>query len=157
VGLGADISEYEHEKMKLAGNFNCNVNQFKRFLLLWKFVKHDLISYLTKFSHINFKNQDSYIKWKLALYTRFQVHTLISPHQGSLKFKSCQIYQIWRLYFTLNPTFILLASFTAKLCRVLVEKMTKKCQFFTFFGVTRQNFLGSRWNISTNETVLKGY
>jgi hypothetical protein len=33
--------------------------------------------------------------------------------------------------------------------------MTKKCQFFTFFGVTRQNFLGSRWNISTNETVLE--
>jgi hypothetical protein len=33
--------------------------------------------------------------------------------------------------------------------------MTKKCQFFTFFGVTRQSFLGSRWNISTNEPVLK--
>ncbi len=33
--------------------------------------------------------------------------------------------------------------------------MTKKCQFFTFFRVTRQNFLGSRWNISTNEPVLE--
>jgi hypothetical protein len=41
------------------------------------------------------------------------------------------------------------------MCRVLVEKMAKKCQFFTFFGVSRQNFLGSRWNISTNETVLE--
>ncbi len=34
VSLGAEISGYEHEKMKLAGNFNCNVNQFKPFLLL---------------------------------------------------------------------------------------------------------------------------
>ncbi len=33
--------------------------------------------------------------------------------------------------------------------------MAKKCQFFTFFGVTRQNFLGSRWNITTNEPVLE--
>jgi hypothetical protein len=33
--------------------------------------------------------------------------------------------------------------------------MAKKCHFFTFFGVTRQNFLGSRWNISTNEPVLE--
>jgi hypothetical protein len=33
--------------------------------------------------------------------------------------------------------------------------MTKKCHFFTFFWVTRQNFLGSRWNISTNEPVLE--
>ncbi len=51
--------------------------------------------------------------------------------------------------------FILVASTTAKLCRVLVGKMAKKCHFFTFFGVTRQNFLGSRWNISTNEPVLE--
>jgi hypothetical protein len=50
---------------------------------------------------------------------------------------------------------MLVASTTAKLCRVLVEKMAKKCQFFTFFGVTRQNFLGSRWNITTNEPVLE--
>ncbi len=55
----------------------------------------------------------------------------------------------------MNPTFVLVASITAKLCRVLVEKMAKKCQFFTFFGVTRINFLGSRWNISTNEPVLE--
>ncbi len=55
----------------------------------------------------------------------------------------------------MNPTFILVASTTAKLCRALVEKMAKKCQFFTFFGVTRQNFLGSRWNITTNEPVLE--
>jgi hypothetical protein len=41
------------------------------------------------------------------------------------------------------------------MCRVLVEKMAKKCHFFTFFGVTRQNFLGTRWNISTNEPVLE--
>ncbi len=34
-------------------------------------------------------------------------------------------------------------------------KNDQKCQFFTFFGVTRQNFLGSRWNISTNESVLE--
>ncbi len=33
--------------------------------------------------------------------------------------------------------------------------MAKKCQFFTFFGVTRQNFLGFRWNITTNEPVLE--
>jgi hypothetical protein len=33
--------------------------------------------------------------------------------------------------------------------------MAKKWQYFTFFEVTRQNFLGSRWNISTNETVLE--
>ncbi len=33
--------------------------------------------------------------------------------------------------------------------------MAKKCQFFTFFGVTSQNFLSSRWNISTNEPVLE--
>ncbi len=34
--------------------------------------------------------------------------------------------------------------------------MAKKCHFFTFFGVTRQNFLGFRWrNISTNEPVLE--
>ncbi len=45
--------------------------------------------------------------------------------------------------------------FTAKLCRVFVEKMTKKCQFFTFFGVTRQNFWCSRWNITTIEPVLE--
>jgi hypothetical protein len=32
VGLGAEISGYEHEKIKLAGNFNFNVNQFKPFL-----------------------------------------------------------------------------------------------------------------------------
>ncbi len=55
----------------------------------------------------------------------------------------------------MNPTFILVASTTAKLCRVLVEKMAKKWQNFTFFEVTRQNFLGSRWNISTNEPVLE--
>ncbi len=55
----------------------------------------------------------------------------------------------------MNPTFILVASTTAKLCRVLVGKITKKCHFFTFFGVTRQNFLGSRSNISTNEPVLE--
>ncbi len=41
------------------------------------------------------------------------------------------------------------------MCLILVEKMAKKCHFFTFFGVTRQNFLGSRWNISTNEPVLE--
>jgi hypothetical protein len=41
------------------------------------------------------------------------------------------------------------------MCRILVEKKAKKCHFFTFFGVTRQNFLGSRWNISTNELVLE--
>ncbi len=55
----------------------------------------------------------------------------------------------------MNPTFILVASTTAKLCRVLVEKMARKCHFFTFFGMTRQNFLSSRWNISTNEPVLE--
>jgi hypothetical protein len=55
----------------------------------------------------------------------------------------------------LNPTFILVASTTAKMCRVLVQKITKKWQNFTFFGVTRQNFLGSRWHISTNEPVLE--
>ncbi len=55
----------------------------------------------------------------------------------------------------MNPTFILVASTTAKLYHVLVEKMVKKRQIFTFFWVTRQNFLGSRWNISTNEPVLE--
>ncbi len=55
----------------------------------------------------------------------------------------------------MNPPFILVASTTAKMCRILVEKMAKKCHFFTLFGVTRQNFLGSRWNISTNEPVLE--
>ncbi len=71
--------------------------------------------------------------------------------------------KIWKLpnlsniiiIFHFEPTFILVASTTTKICRVLVEKMAKKCQFFTFFGVTRQNFLGSRWNISTNEPVLE--
>ncbi len=57
------------------------------------------------------------------------------------------------IIFHFEPPFILVASTTAKMCRVLVEKMAKKCQFFTFFVVTRQNFLGSRWNISTNEPV----
>ncbi len=55
----------------------------------------------------------------------------------------------------MNPPFILVAITTAKMCRILVEKMAKKSHFFTFFGVTRQNFLGSRWNISTNEPVLE--
>ncbi len=55
----------------------------------------------------------------------------------------------------MNLPFILVASTTAKLCRVLVGKMAKKCHFFTFFGVTRQNFLGSRWNILTNEPLLE--
>ncbi len=55
----------------------------------------------------------------------------------------------------MNPPFILVASTTAKMCRVLVEKMAQKWQKFTFFGVTRQNFVGSRWNISTNEAVLE--
>ncbi len=55
----------------------------------------------------------------------------------------------------MNPTFILVASTSAKLCRVFVEKMTKKCQFFTFFRMSRQNFLGSCWNITTNEPVLE--
>jgi hypothetical protein len=50
---------------------------------------------------------------------------------------------------------MLVASTAAKLCRVFVEKMTKKCNFSHFFGVTRQNFLCSRWNISTNEPVLE--
>ncbi len=50
---------------------------------------------------------------------------------------------------------MLVASTTAKMCRVLVEKMAKKCHFFTFFEVTRQNFLSSRWNISTNEPVFE--
>jgi hypothetical protein len=50
---------------------------------------------------------------------------------------------------------MLVASTAAKLCRVFVKKMTKKCNFSRFFGVTRQNFLGSRWNISTNEPVLE--
>jgi hypothetical protein len=85
----------------------------------------------------------------------FDFGRLPSPNQGPLKFENCQIYQIQLLYFILNPPFILVASTTAKLCRVLVEKMAKKCQFFTFFGVTRQNFLGSHWNISTNEPVLE--
>jgi hypothetical protein len=43
------------------------------------------------------------------------------------------------------------------MCRVLVEKMAKKCQFCTFFWVTRQNYLGSRWNISANEPVLERF
>ncbi len=55
----------------------------------------------------------------------------------------------------MNPPFILVASTTAKMCRILVEKMAKKSHFFTFFGVIMQNFLGSRWNISTNEPVLE--
>ncbi len=38
---------------------------------------------------------------------------------------------------------------------LLVEKMTKKWQNFTFFWMSRQNFLSSRLNISTNETVLQ--
>ncbi len=71
--------------------------------------------------------------------------------------------KIWKLpnlsniiiIFHFEPPFILVASTTAKMCRILVEKMAKKCHFFTFFGVTRQNFLGSRWNISTNEPVLE--
>jgi hypothetical protein len=54
-----------------------------------------------------------------------------------------------------DPTFILVAITTAKMCHVLVEKMAKKCHFFTFFEVIRQNFLGSRQNISTNEPVLE--
>ncbi len=33
--------------------------------------------------------------------------------------------------------------------------MSQKCQFFTFFGVTRPNLLGFRWNILTNEPVLE--
>jgi hypothetical protein len=53
----------------------------------------------------------------------------------------------------LNPTFILVASTTAKLCRVLVGKITKKWQNFPFFWMSRQNFLGSRWNISTSENM----
>ncbi len=55
----------------------------------------------------------------------------------------------------MNPTFILVASTTAKMCRVLVEKMAKIWQNFTFFWGDQANFLGSRWNISTNETVLE--
>ncbi len=34
-------------------------------------------------------------------------------------------------------------------------KNGQKMPFFHFFGVTRQNFLGSRWNISTNEPVFE--
>ncbi len=41
------------------------------------------------------------------------------------------------------------------MCCVLVEKNGQKCHFFTFFGVTRQIFLGYRLNISTNEPVLE--
>jgi hypothetical protein len=34
-------------------------------------------------------------------------------------------------------------------------KNGQKMPFFHFFRVTRQNFLSSRWNISTNEPVLE--
>ncbi len=39
--------------------------------------------------------------------------------------------------------------------RVLVEKMSQKCCFFTTFFTKIIIFLGSRWNISTNEPVLE--
>jgi hypothetical protein len=92
----------------------------------WVFVRRYQGTNMKKFIHKKLKNQVTYIKWKLPLYARFQVLTLISLHQYPLNFESCPIHQKQLLYFILNPTFILVVSTTAKLCRVLVGKMAKK-------------------------------
>ncbi len=94
------------------------------------------------------KNQVAYIKWKLALCTRFQVPRLSKiwklPHLSNII-----------IIFYFKPYFYTCTYHDRKVMSRFSWKNDQKCKFFTFLGVTRQNFLASHWNISTNEPVLE--
>ncbi len=142
MSLGAEISGYEHEKMKLAGNFNCNVNQFKPFLLLWNFVKRHLISYSTNFSHINLKNQVFLYQVKIGF-----MHPIPSSYPDIFEPRLTKIWKLPNLSniiikFHFEPPFYTCSSHDRKDVSRFSWKNDQKMPFFHVFWDDHAKFFG---------------